>query len=324
MTRTGWMAAAAAAGLMAVAGPALSQDNWPERPVRVIIPFGPGGGADVLARTVTAPLSEIFGQRFVPENVTGAGGIIRVTALANSEPDNHTIGVLVVSTTVIAPPTNTNITYDPLGDFEYIAFLGGAPVVFAVNPDTGITNLEELFDAIRASERPFAYGTPGLATMNNLVPAVVFSQAGVEVEHIGYQGAAQAVSDAVAGHIPMTSVTLSTGRTAIDSGQLRAIAISTAERHPDFPDVPTFAELGFPDATALTWFGMGAPAGTDPEVVARLSAEINAILEQDDTAEVLANLGFVVMPMTPEEFRAYQEDQMRIFGPVAERVVGPQ
>jgi tripartite-type tricarboxylate transporter receptor subunit TctC len=321
MTATGWIATAAAAGVMALSGSAAALDNWPERPVRVIIPFAPGGGADVLARTVTAPLSEIFGQRFVPENVTGAGGIIGVTTLANAEPDNHTIGVLVVSTTVIAPPTNPNITYDPMGDFEYIAFLGGAPVVFAVNPDTGITTLDELMDAIRASERPFAYGTPGLATMNNLVPAVVFSQAGVEVEHISYQGAAQAVSDTVAGHIPLTSVTLSTGRTAIDSGQLRPIAISTAERHPDFPDLPTFAELGYPDATALTWFGMGAPAGTDPAVVARLNAEINAILDRPETRAVLANLGFEVMLMSPEGFRQYQEDQMRIFGPVAQRVV---
>lgn len=319
MKKTGLMIGAALAASLALPTAALA--DWPERPVRLIVPFGAGGGADTLGRAVAEQLSQTFGQQFVVENVTGAGGTVGVTALANSEPDNYTFGVINVSTHVIAPVTNPNVTYDPLEDFEYVAMLGGAPTVVAVNPSLEITTLEGLVEAARASDGPFPYGSPGTLTMSNLVPAIYFAEIGVEVEHIPYRGAAEAVVDAVAGHIPFTGTTLSTARAQLDEGTLIALAISTAERHPDFPDVPTFAELGHPNLTSLTWFGMAAPAGTDMEIVNRVSEEVNRILQSPALAERLANDGFVLDLMNPEEFRAYQVSQAEIFGPIAATLV---
>ncbi|NBP81529.1 hypothetical protein EBU58_12620 [bacterium] len=143
---------------------------------------------------------------------------------------------------------------------------------------------------------------------------------GIEVVHVPYKGAAEAVVDAVAGHIPMTGTTLSTARPQLNEGTLIAVAISTKQRHPAFPDVPTFAELGHPAVTSLTWFGIGAPAGTAPDVVAKLNAAANQALQQPEVAEKLENLGYVLDLMTPEEFRAHQINEMAVFGPVAASV----
>lgn len=316
----GLMISAVVAASMIVPGAALAggHSSWPDKPIKMIIPFGPGGAADTLGRTVGEAMSKILGQQIVGENVTGAGGTVGVTALANSAPDNYTIGVINVSTTVIGPATRSNITYDPLKDFEYIAMLGGAPTVLAVNPAQGMKTLDDV--VAKAKEGGMIYGSPGASTMSNLVPAKFFADLGIEVVHVPYKGAAEAVVDAVAGHIPMTGTTLSTARPQLNEGTLIAVAISTKQRHPAFPDVPTFAELGHPAVTSLTWFGIGAPAGTAPDVVAKLNAAANQALQQPEVAEKLENLGYVLDLMTPEEFRAHQINEMALFGPVAASV----
>ena len=246
---------------MAASLPTASMAEWPERPIRMIVPFGPGGGADTLGRTVAEPLGELLGVEIIAENVTGAGGTIGVGTMANSEADDYTIGVINVSTNVVAPAVRDNLTYDAQTSFEYIAMLGGAPTVIAVNPDVGIDTLDELVEAARNASPPMAYGSPGTLTMSNLVPAKFFADIGVDVEHIPYQGASAAVIDAVAGHIPFTGTTFSTARPQLDEGTLLPLAISTPERVASYPDVPTFAELGHPDLTSVTWFGLAAPRG---------------------------------------------------------------
>lgn len=297
--------------------PVAAQSDWPERPVRMIIPFGTGGSADLFGRLVADGLTEAFGQRFVVENIGGAGGTLGVTALANSEPDNYTIGVINVSTTVMAPATNPNVTYDPNEDLVYIAMMGGAPSVIAVHAGLGINTLDELVEAARAASPPMAYGSPGQVTMSNLAPALFFEEIGVHVEHVPYQTVAQAINDAVAGHVAFAGATVSATRAQIDAGNLIPLAIATAERHPDFPDVPTFAELGFPHLTSLTWFGFAGPAGMDEEVVNRLNAEIRRVLASERNAELLADVGFLTFDFSPEEFFQYQLDQLATWGPVA-------
>jgi len=309
----------AAIGIAASLAPAPveAQSDWPNRPVRIIIPFGTGGAADIPGRIVAERLSQVFGQQFVAENVTGAGGIIGATQMVTSDPDNYTFGVVNVSTQVTGPATNPNVTYDPSDDFAYIAMFGGAPTVVAVNAGLGISTLEELVEAARNASPPMAYGSPGTATMSNLVPALYFRTIGVEVEHLPYQGAAMAVGDAVAGHISFVGVTLSTARPQLDAGTLIPLAISTAERHPDFPDVPTFAELGHPDLTSLTWFGFAGPAGVDEDVVNRLNAEVRAIIASEEVTAQLEGLGFVLLDFSPEDFTQFHAEQLATFGPVA-------
>jgi len=305
---------------MAASLPTASMAEWPERPIRMIVPFGPGGGADTLGRTVAQPLSELLGVEIVAENVTGAGGTIGVGTLATSEADDYTIGVVNVSTNVTAPAVRDNLPYDPATSFEYIAMLDGAPTVIAVNPDTGITSLEELVAAAEAADPMMAYGSPGTLTMSNLVPAKYFQDIGVSVEAIPYQGAAAAVQDAVAGHIPFTGTTFSTARPHLDEGTLIPLAISTDERVASYPDVPTFAELGHGDLTSLTWFGIAAPAGTSPEVVERINDGVNQVLQMPEIIEFLENQGFVIIPMEPAEFETYAAEQLERFGPVARSV----
>jgi len=313
----------AAIGMGAALAPApvAAQSDWPERPVRIIVPFGAGGAADTLARSVTDGLSEAFGQQFVVENITGAGGVIGVTALANSEPDNYTFGVINASTQVIGPATNPEVTYDPNEAFAYVAMLGGAPSVLVVNSDLGIGTMDELVEAARNSSPLMAYGSPGAATMVNLVPAKFFQDIGVPVEHIPYRGAAAAVVDAVAGHIAFASATVSTARPQIEEGTLVAVAVSSPQRLPDLPDVPTFADLGHPELSLLTWFGIAGPAGVDEDVVNRLNAEIRRILSSETVAERLEAQGYVLLDFSPEEFFQYQLDQMATWGPVARELV---
>ena len=302
---------------LATSLPTAALAEWPERPIRMIIPFGPGGGADTLGRTVAEPLSDILGVEIVAENVTGAGGTIGVGTMANEEADDYTIGVVNVSTQVTAPAVRDNLNYDPGTSFEYIAMLGGAPTVIAVNPDVGVSTLEELVEMARNASPPMAYGSPGTLTMSNLVPAKYFQDIGVEVEPIPYQGAAAAVTDAVAGHVPFTGTTFSTARPQLDDGNLIPLAISTAERVPSYPDVPTFAELGHEDLTSITWFGMAAPAGTSQEVVEKINDGVNQVLQMPEVIEVLEGRGFVITPMEPAEFRDYAASQLELFGPVA-------
>jgi tripartite-type tricarboxylate transporter receptor subunit TctC len=308
---------AGAAVAVALALPTSAVADWPERPVRLIVPFGVGGGADTLGRGVADILGRTLGQQVVVENVTGAGGVVGATALANSDPDGYTFGVINVSTQVIAPVTNPNVTYDPIEDFEYVALLGGAPTVISVNTASGIMTIEELNEAARASATPFTYGTAGTLTLSNLVPAVYFSVNDVPVEHLPYQGGVAALTDAVAGHISFVSGTLSSVSAQIDEGVMRGLVISTSQRVPAYPDMPTMAELGHPELTSLTWFGVAAPAGTDPEIVARMNAEINAALEDPALRDRLEADGFVVELLTPEEFLQYQISQAATFGPIA-------
>ena len=309
--------AAIGIGASLAPAPAAAQSDWPNRPVRVIVPFAAGGAADTLARSVTEGLSEAFGQQFVVENVTGAGGVIGVTALANSEPDNYTFGVINASTQVIGPAINPAVSYDPNEAFAYIAMLGGAPSVLAVHAGLGINTLDELVEAARNARPLMAYGSPGAATMVNMVPAKFFQDIEVEVEHIPYRGASEALMDAVAGHVAFVSATVSTARPQLAAGTLVAVAISSPERMPDLPDVPTFADLGHPELSLLTWFGFAGPAGVDEDVVNRLNAEIRRILNSEAVSARLEGEGYVLLDFSPEEFFQYQLDQVATWGPVA-------
>lgn len=311
--------AAVTAALLSVPAPALA--DWPERPIRLIVPFGPGGGGDVLGRILGDALRERLDTPFVVENIPGASTTIGVTALVGSEPDGYTLGIVNVSSTVIAPATMSNITYDPIDDLTYIAFIAGAPTVIAVNAELGITTIEELLEASRTASPPLAYGTQGTATMSNLPPVEFFREAGVTMQHVPYGGAGAAVVDAVAGHTQFVASTLTTARAQIDAGTLVPLLISSPNRHPDFPDVPTYAEIGYPHLSSTVWYGLVGPAGLDPEIVSTLNAAVLEVLEIPAVVAPLVADGFLFDPMTPEEFLAFQQAQAEIFGPVAAAMV---
>jgi tripartite-type tricarboxylate transporter receptor subunit TctC len=310
------IAAGALAGLVAATAPAMAQD-WPTQPVKIIVPFGAGGAADTLARTVADELGRSLGQQFIVENVTGAGGIIALTQLAQAAPDGYTFGVNNISTTVIAPFMNDAVTYDPLADFDYVALLGGSPTIWIADPKLGIKTVDELKALVESSSAPVVYGSPGVGTLSHLVAQKFWADTGLAVEHVPYKGADLAMLDVVGGHIPFASGTFSTAKTYVDSGQVVPLAVTLPERDPAYPDIPTFAELGHPELTSTTWFGLIAPAGVDPAVVDKLNAEVNRILDLENVKAILEPQDLKGERLSPAEFRQYQIDQSEVFGPVA-------
>src|SRR5215212_2234996 len=239
---------------------AVSAQEWPDRPVRVIVPFGAGGTSDILARTVADKLSVSLKQQFVIENRTGAAGQIGVQAIASSPPDGYTIGVTNVSTLSLVPIINARTSYDPVKDFTHIAYMAGAPVVLAVFPGLGIKTLQEFVDYAKKNGKPLTFASPGTGSDGHLVGEAMAAALGLKFEHIPYRATGQALTDAAGGHVNFTTFTLSSTASFIRQGTLTGIAVTSPERMPDYPDVPTFRELGYPALVSSTWFSLSGPA----------------------------------------------------------------
>jgi tripartite-type tricarboxylate transporter receptor subunit TctC len=287
---------------------------WPERPVRIIAPFAPGGTADTLGRLVAQRLAEQMKGSFVVENRTGAGGAIGSDIVAKAAPDGYTLVVSGIASHVIAPLLPQGTPYDPVRDFTHIALFGGPPAVLAVHPSIEAKDLRE-FVAL-AKSKPLSYGSPGNGTQGQLVAELFKQRAGIALQHVPYKGASAAVSDLIAGHIPSVSTTLTTAATQIRAGRARGLAVSAAARLPEFPDIPTYAEMGYPDLVATVWFSLSGPAGMPAELVNRLNTEVNRALEAPDVRERLKPEGIVPTPMGAKEFGAFVAEELRRWRPV--------
>jgi len=290
--------------------------SWPARPVKIVVPFAPGGTADTLGRTVALKLSEQLGESFVVENRPGAGGALASAEVAKAPPDGYTLVVSGVASHVIAPALPNSVQYDPLKDFTHIALLGGPPAVFAVNPSLPAKDLRELVALAKAKPKSIFYGSPGNGTQGQLVAELFKRLAGIEMVHVPYKGASAAVADMIAGQIQAVSTTLSTAAGQIRSGRARALAISAAARLPDYPDIPTFAESGYPDLVATVWFSLSGPANLPPEIVNKLNAEVRRALELPDVRERLRHEGITPNRLDAREFTAFVADELHRWGPI--------
>jgi tripartite-type tricarboxylate transporter receptor subunit TctC len=287
---------------------------WPARPVKIIAPFAPGGSADTLGRIVAKNLTEQVKETFVVENRPGAGGVLGSDLVAKAAPDGYTLVVSGIASHVIAPQLPQGTPYDPLKDFTHIALIGGPPAVLAVNPQLPAKNLREFVELAKA--KPLSYGSPGNGTQGQLVAELFKQKAGIDLQHVPYKGASGAVTDLIAGHIQSVSTTLSTAATQIKAGKARAIALSSAARLPDYPDVPTFAESGYPDIVATVWFSLSGPANMPAEIVTRLNAEVRRALELSEVRERMRHEGIVPNRLDAKEFTAFVADELRRWGPV--------
>src|SRR3989442_8430693 len=263
-----------AVALLGLGATGADAQAWPARPVRIIVPFAPGGTADTLGRLVAQRLSESFKENFVVENRAGAGGVIGSELVAKAAPDGYTLVVSGVATHCIAPALSKTFPFDPLRDFTHIALFGGPPGVLVVNPALPAQDLKQFIAYARKEPGKLAYGSPGTGATGRLIAEQLKQVAGIEMTHVPYKGASLAVADLIAGHVPVTSTTLTTASTQIKAGRARALAVSSAKRIPEFPEVPTFGELGYPELTASIWFSLSGPAGIAPEIVSRLNAEV--------------------------------------------------
>ena len=296
--------------------PAAHAQSWPAKPVRLIVPFPAGGAADTLGRLASGKLAEALGQTFVIENRPGAGGLICAELATQSKPDGYTLVVSGVASHVLAPALAAKAPFDPLKDATHIALLGGPPAVLAVHPSLPARTVKEFVALARSRPGELSYGSPGNGTMGHLVAELLKKLSSIQLIHVPYKGASIAVVDVMAGHIQSLSTTLTTASAPIRSGRLRALAISSGARLQDYPGVPTFREAGFGELVATVWFGLSGPAGMPPEIVSRLNAEVQRILQLPDVRERLRPDGIEPNSLNAEAFARFLSAEMQRWAPV--------
>src|SRR6187549_3578057 len=279
-------------------------DDYPSRPVTLIVPFPPGGSTTVMARNVADKMSAALGQQIVVDNRGGAGGTLGTRFVAKAAPDGYTILLSYTATMAIAPAMNANAGYDPGKDFAPIGMIGFAPSVLVTHPSLPVHSIAELISHARAASAPLQYGSPGVGTVNHLAFEYLATETGMKLQHVPYKGNGPAMSDLLGGHITMMFLPIPVALGNIKAGTLRALAIASARRTSLLPDLPTVAESGVPGFEVALRYGLAAPAGTPPAIIARLNKELNAALAAEDVKTRLATEGAEALPGTPEAYAA--------------------
>ena len=292
-------------------------DEWPSRPVRVVSTFAAGGTADVLARIVADHLSTAFKQQFFVETRAGAGGTIGVQSVVNSPPDGYNFAVTNVSHLVLQPISNPKLGYDPQRELINIAYIAGSPVVFSVNPNSGMKTLNDFI--ARGKTTSLQYSSSGLGSMGHLVAELFAQKAAIKVEHVPYKGASQGLADLVGGHISFASQTVSSTASMLRAGTLTAIAVSADKRMADYPDLTTFKEAGYPDVISTIWFALSGPAGLPNDIVQKVNREVANAMRKPEVQERLRKDGSLTQPMSVEEMRKFIADESTRWKPVVER-----
>jgi tripartite-type tricarboxylate transporter receptor subunit TctC len=295
-----WIAASAASILMLCSAAAAS--DYPSYPIRLLVPGAAGGGMDVVARLVANTMSESLKKPVVVENKPGAAGNIAVNQLAKSPPDGYTIALGQTSQLAINPSLYGNLPYDPFKDFIPVVLLADAPNVVVVGANSSIKSLADIVQAAKNSPDGLDVTTPGIGTVSHLTMELFQKSAGIKLRHIPSRGANSALMDVVGGRIPVMLSSIPTALSLIQSGELRAIAVSALSRSPVLPNVPTIAEQGYPGFNAGTWYGLLVPAGTPPDVVQKLNEVGNAALKSPEIVERILAEGGVVLGGTSKAF----------------------
>jgi tripartite-type tricarboxylate transporter receptor subunit TctC len=275
--------------------------DWPTRPVKIIVPFGAGGQSDLVARLIAQSLSETFKQQFYVENQGGGGGAIASKNTAKAEPDGQTLMITGMATHVLAPALQKNIGFDPIEDFTHIAYIGGSPSAFVVHPSAGVKTFEEFITWAKNTPEGIQYVSPGVGSGGNSVAEFFASRADIKLVHVPHRGGNTAVSDLVAGHVKMGSLTWSTAREHVSAGTLVPIAVSSGEKVSGFPNIPTFKEKGYPDVVTTVWLSVSGPRGLPDEITKKLNEEVNRIIELPHVKEHLERDAFDIRLMSPAE-----------------------
>jgi tripartite-type tricarboxylate transporter receptor subunit TctC len=293
--------ALAAALLAASAAVAQASDTeWPQRPIRLIVPFPAGASTDIIARILAQKMSQQLGQQIVIENRAGASGNIGADAIAKAAPDGYTIGIATASTHAVAASLNANLPYDPIKDFAPVAMLGSQPYVLVLHPALPARNLAELIALARAKPGTLNYGSAGVASLAHLATALFATMAGIDITHVPYKSSAQSVTDMITGRLDMQFATIAPSLPNIQAGQLRALATSGKTRVAVLPQVPTVAEAGIAGYEAALWVAVVAPAATPTRIVARLNRMVNEILNSADGTEALIAQGMTAEAGAPD------------------------
>jgi tripartite-type tricarboxylate transporter receptor subunit TctC len=303
------------AAICATAFTSIHAQTYPNKPVRLVVPFAPGGFTDVVARILGQRLSMALGQQFVIENKAGAGSIIGTDFVAKSAPDGYTL-VMVSTTHVISPWIYKNIPYDPLKSFTAVSKLVDSPYVLLVNPKVPATNVKEFIALAKAAPDTIHYASSGNGSSQHLMGGLFVAMTGAPLKHVPYKGSAGSANDLVAGVIESSFAGVPNALSQVPQGRLRALAVTTAKRIPQLPDVPTLQEAGVPGYEASVWLALLAPAGTPREIVNKLNAEIGRAMSQPETRDALYKAGVEVAHSTPEAMNDYMAQEMVRWGKV--------
>ena len=307
------LSALGGAALVSASQPAFAQTGWPNRPIKLILPFGPGSASDVLARSFTEPLSQKLGQAIVIDYKPGANSTIGTALVARSAPDGYTFGMLTNSGLAASPGGLTEgVTYDTLKDFNYITMVASLSYVFLASASSPAKTLKEAVEHIRANPGKLSYAsgnTGGITFMGHFAKTH-----GLNISHVPYKSVPPAVTDLAAGHVQYLVADISSSQAMLQTGKIRALAVPTAQRHPLLPDVPTYAEAGFqtpPDFSG--WWALTSPAGVANDILDRMNAEVTAILRTAEVREMLLKRGITAIPSSRDEATRYQREQLQVW-----------
>lgn len=276
--------------------------GFPDKPVTIVVPFAVGGPTDTSARVVATALTQGLGEKVIVENIPGAGSVVGTTHVANAKPDGYTLLWGTSSALAIAPHVYSNIRYDPLKSFEPVSMVVTSPFILAVRPSLGVKSVAQFVALAKASPGKLNFASTGTGGSTHLTAELFQSVAGISSVHVPYNGGAPAMNALLSKNVDYLFDTPTTIVPMAKSGKILALAVTSAQRWPALPDVPTFQELGYKNFEATTWFGLLAPAGTPADRVAILNKAVAAVLQQADVDKALQHSGFVVHPSSPQEF----------------------
>ena len=297
----GWLSALAVAVIVPTT--ALAQ-TYPNKPVKLIVPFAPAGTTDIVARIVADQLSKELGQVVLVENRGGGGGAIGADVVAKSAPDGYTLGVATVSTMAVNPAANPKIPYNNFNDFIPITKFVAVPNVLCINPSVPAKDMKEFIQLLKKNPGKYAFASSGTAGISHMMGELFMSASGTDMIHIPYKGAGPAVIDVIGGQVPVLFDNLPSSKAQIDGGKLRLLAVASAKRLPAYPNVPTFAELGMAEVNDPAWYGLVAPAKTPKEIIDKLYAASVKAVNSPAIKEKLSQQGAEPVANTPAEFAA--------------------
>jgi tripartite-type tricarboxylate transporter receptor subunit TctC len=311
ITRCGFTAFAIVLAL----GSSASAQSWPTKPIRMIVPYTPGGYTDLMARTVGQKLSEALGQPIIFENKPGANAIIGTDVVAKAPPDGYTIGTVIAAHAVNAT-LNPKLPYDTLKDFSYVSLMSVAPLIMIAHPSLPANNMKELIALAKAKPGELNFASSGVGAAAHLTMEMFKSRTGINMQHVPYKGTAGALQDTVGGRINVMFDVVGPLMPQVRSGNVKALVVTAKERIPAAAEVATMAEQGVPDFISGTWAGIIAPAGTPKEIVDRIAAEARKALADPAMRDKLAEQGIVAVGNTPDEFRAFVAEEVARWGTV--------
>jgi tripartite-type tricarboxylate transporter receptor subunit TctC len=302
-----------------------AQQDWPNRPVQIIVPFAAGGSGDVLARVVAQYLTSSLKQQFVVENRPGGGGIIGTKQFLSQPADGYSIGMSSLSTMSLVPVINSNAGYEPDKDFAHIAYIGGSPVVLAANPQTGVRTLAEFIAYSNSPGKSFTFASSGVGSDGQLWGELIASSTRVKAEN-PYKATAQALSDLVAGHVQFSTFTLSSTSPFLHAKSLNGVAVTAPERMSEFPELPTFKELDNPDLVGTTWFALSGPLGVSKDIVNKINRAVQMAVATPEVEARFRRDGIIAQPMNADEFTGFVASENVRWRSLIERVglVGAQ